>query len=99
VSALPKPYRDAADAAARHIGEHWQPFLTDVFMLDQAGALGGISAIVAERLAMVREDVIKDAIPGRLAITRLQHGGLRDRRAVVEAAALLAAEIDRDGLR
>lgn len=67
----------------------WTPLLQDLLELDRAGALAGIRAIIAERLRQVREDLIRDAVPHRMAGTALGHGEY------ARAAALLAAEIDR----
>lgn len=68
----------------------WAPILQDLMELDQAGALGGIRAIVAERLAQVRHNrPAKAEDPFRLAETEIDFGEY------VRAAALLAAGIDR----
>lgn len=77
------------------LGPSWALLLRELFELDDAGALSGIRAIVAERLQQVRQDSVKSTIPGLLAIMRLQDGGLRDSQVIIESAALLAAEIDR----
>jgi hypothetical protein len=68
----------------------WTPLLKDLLDLDRAGALGGIRAVIAERLRMVRE---QDADSGWVAEAAAQMvaGNL------VLAAAALAAEIDRTG--
>jgi len=46
----------SAYAASLHgyIDTHWLPIILDLTALDTAGALGGIRAIIAERLRQVR---------------------------------------------
>jgi hypothetical protein len=77
--------------------------LQDLLDLDRAGALGGIRAIIAERLARVRAghtpetDRDEHRYDGQLtsrASGLIAHGWY-SKEAVTEAAALLAAEIDR----
>jgi len=87
-----------AGAAAIHsyIDTHWLPIIMDLTALDTAGALGGIRAIITERLRQVRDGapVERDRYltHGELvayAHRRMHLGKIR------QAAALLAAEIDR----
>lgn len=80
---------------ADRIGREWTPLLQDLLELEAAGALGGIRAIIAERLRQVRESG-QDWHPvvGALETARM----LMPDAGLLEApriAALLAAEIDR----
>lgn len=98
VHILDNPYRSGdGGATADRIEREWTPLLHDLLELEEAGALSGIRAIVAERLNQVRTDAIKDAIPFRLAWYRMdKHHGMGEYLDdVIAAAALLAAEIDR----
>ncbi len=59
------PATEADVAGIRsHIDRHWQPLIFDLMELDRAGALGGIRAIVGERLRQVRGDD-PDGVDGR----------------------------------
>lgn len=87
----PNPYR-SAEAIRAHIDRDWQPVLLDLIELEQAGALAGIRAIVAWRKRIVAGEV--PALPSvtepAMKMARWHgNGGL------AAAAALLAAEIDR----
>lgn len=86
-------------------GRSWTPLLLDLIELDEAGALGGIRAVIAERLRHVREGLpVNDDDPHYLlhlvqgsCRSVIEYGGHpgEDRKILAEAAALLAAEIDR----
>ena len=93
-----------ADAASlrRRIDTHWLPIISDLTALDTAGALGGIRAVITERLRQVRGEAQMpdeadmpyaafDTIKGQVRLS-LQE---RDTHLTAFAAALLAAEIDR----
>jgi hypothetical protein len=73
-----------------------QQILIDLTELGSAGALGGILAVIAERLAQVRAGE-------QMALTGTDLVGAVESDTVAgdyaRAAALLAAGIDRDGLR
>jgi hypothetical protein len=68
--------------------------LLDLYELDEAGALGGIRAVIAERLRQVRQGTpLADGESTSAMILHL------DPEEYAAFAALLAAEIDRNGLR
>lgn len=80
----------------------WLPVLRDMAELDRAGALGGIRAVVGERLRQVRGEAQMpddadmpyaafDIIKGQVRLSLPE----RDAHLTAFAAALLAAEIDR----
>lgn len=88
---LQNPYRSGDGGwIADRIDREWTPVLQDLLELEAAGALGGIRAIIAERLRQVRG--------GRTEIERQHFREILDDLAGLPGmtlAALLAAEIDR----
>jgi hypothetical protein len=80
----------------------WHELCDQLTELEAAGALGGIRAIVAERLAYVRAGVSYDEVPMAMEVIRSvpvssAPGSPRHRQLLAQAAAHLAAEIDRAG--
>ena len=102
------PVSEAGAAAIhRHFNDVWLPVFLELAELDTAGALGGIRAIIAERLRQVRSGHAHLDQWGDMAMT-VQDGYARSAHAELGAllagnsqaspavaAALLAAEIDR----
>ena len=84
---------------ASYIDQHWQPIILDLIELDSAGALGGIRAIITERLAQVRAgDPGQLARSAAVALSRLytaDGGRPGANMPLATCAAMLAAEIDR----
>lgn len=79
----------------------WAQLLTDLHELDRGGALGGIRAIVTERLARVRSGVTME-YPAQMAVQVIHYipvssapGSPRHRQLLAEAGAFLAMAADR----
>jgi hypothetical protein len=74
----------------------WQPVLMDLAELDEAGALAGVRAIIAERLRQVREgqQLHEFLITCAMALIAGQDRVMPARDRYANAAALLAAVID-----
>lgn len=96
---------DCTDCLALKSPNSWRPALVfELMELDRAGALVGIRAVVAERLRQVRGEAIMpdeadmpyaafDLVKGQVRLSMAE----RDAHLTAFAAALLAAEIDRQG--
>lgn len=81
----------AADPDA--MAASWAPVMMDLVELDEAGALRGVRAVIAARLAMARNRK-PDSLDGTVAKIEITAAG-DDPEQLAEAAALLAAAIDR----
>lgn len=92
---MPATEADAADIR-RSIDTRWLPIIMDLTKLDTAGALGGIRAIITERLRMVHDGSPAGSVRRFMddaADFVIDRNG--DVAAAARAAGLLAAEIDR----
>jgi hypothetical protein len=85
---------DDVASLRRRIDTHWLPIMMDLTALDAAGALGGIRAVITERLREARAYAtfgIQPSHESAIALAGLETEAGR----YAQAAALLAAEIDR----
>jgi hypothetical protein len=74
----------------------WHALLDDMIELEAAGALGGIRAVVAERLGQVRTGAPGPGLRGRVNAAVLREvPAVDETRSYAITAAVLAAEIDR----